>query len=311
MPDRHVDTDDAFGEVERRIKTAVYTPLAPLAATAWVNPEPVPYANRREGREKRLRPGDRWSEGVFDCAWFLFIGTVPENAAGQDVVLLIDINGEGCVVDEAGRPLLGLTNVNSTFDRQHGEPGERVVPFRAPARGGESVEIWVEAGANDLFGQRQGNGKLKEAVVARRHPQLCALQYDFEIVHELMRLLPPSSARAATLREALVHAAEALGEVSDAAAARARAILAPALAMRGTPPALTISAVGHAHMDLAWLWPVRETIRKCARSFATTLALMERYPGYVFGASQPQQYAWVKEHHPEPYARIKARIADG
>ena len=113
MPDRHVVTDDAFGEAERRIKAAVYTPLAPLAATAWVTPEPVPYASRRDGREMRLRPGDGWSEGVFDCAWFLFTGTVPENAAGEDVVLLIDINGEGCVVDEAGRPLLGLTNINS------------------------------------------------------------------------------------------------------------------------------------------------------------------------------------------------------
>ena len=311
MPDHHAVTEDALGEVERRIKAAVYTPLAPLAATAWVTPEPLPYARRREGREKRLRPGDRWSEEVFDCAWFRFTGTVPASAAGQDVVLLIDINGEGCLVDEAGRPRLGLTNVNSSFDRAHGEPGKRVVPFRAPAEGGESVEIWVEAGANDLFGQRQDNGKLKEAVVALRHPQLCALQYDFEVLHGLMRQLPATSARAAALREALVCAAASLREFTDAEAARARAILAPALACRGGAPALTISAVGHAHMDLAWLWPIRETIRKSARTFATALALMERYPGYVFGASQPQQYAWVKEHYPELYARIKTRIAEG
>ena len=77
-------------------------------------------------------------------------------AKGQDVVLLIDINGEGCVVDDGREAaVLGLTNVNSTFDREHGEPGKRVVPFRAPAVGGERVEIWVEAGANDLFGVRQ------------------------------------------------------------------------------------------------------------------------------------------------------------
>jgi alpha-mannosidase len=300
-----------LAEVEQRIKSAVYTPLADLAASAWVSAEPVPYQSRREGRELRLRPGDRWSEAVFDCAWFLFSGTVPSGAAGKDVVLLIDINGEGCVVDADGRPQLGLTNVNSTFSRQHGEPGKRVVPFRAPAAGGETVEIWVEAGANDLFGERQGKGTLKEAVIALRNPHCHALQYDFEVALGLMQLLPTTSARRASLREALVCAAELLGDFTEDEAARARAVLAPVLATRGGDRPVTISAVGHAHMDLAWLWPIRETIRKCARTFATTLDLMERYPAYVFGASQPQQYVWVKQHYPELYARIKRRVAEG
>jgi alpha-mannosidase len=167
---RRAVAHDPLIKVERRIKSAVYTPVAALAATAWVTPEPVSYARRRDGRELRLVPGDRWSEAVFDCAWFQFTGTVPVAAAGKDVVLLIDISGEGCVVDETGRPRLGLTNISSTFDREHGEPGKRVVPFRAPAEGGERVEVWVEAGANDLFGVRQDKGALKEAVVALRNP---------------------------------------------------------------------------------------------------------------------------------------------
>lgn len=74
---------------------------------------------------------------------------------------------------------------------------------------------------------------------------------------------------------------------------------------------LRVSAVGHAHIDLAWLWPIRETIRKGARTFSTVLHMMERYPDYIFGASQPQLYAWMKEHHPKLYARIKERIEEG
>jgi len=197
MPYRPAVAQGSLGEVERRIKASVYTPLAALAAAAWVTPEPVSYDSRREGRELLLSAGQRWSEAVFDCAWFRFTGTVPDCASGQEIVLLIDVNGEGCVVDSEGRPLLGLTNVNSTFSRQHGEPGKRVVPFRAPAAGGERVEVWVEAGANDLFGVRQDSGVLKEAVIALRHPQLYALQYDFEVLHGLMQLLPKASARAA------------------------------------------------------------------------------------------------------------------
>ena len=64
-------------------------------------------------------------------------------------------------------------------------------------------------------------------------------------------------------------------------------------------------------MDLGWLWPIRETNRKGARTFATALANMERYPDYVFGASQPQLFQWMKEDYPALYARIKQRVAEG
>ncbi len=72
-----------------------------------------------------------------------------------------------------------------------------------------------------------------------------------------------------------------------------------------------MSAIGHAHIDLAWLWPIRETIRKGARTFSTVLRMMERYPDYVFGASQPQLYQWMKDHYPSLYEAIKLRVAEG
>ncbi|HEX3954732.1 MAG TPA: glycoside hydrolase family 38 C-terminal domain-containing protein [Stellaceae bacterium] len=311
MPYSPVMPQARFAETERRIKAAVYTPVAPLAVLAWVTPEPVPYADRRTGREVRLRPGDRWSKAVFDCAWFHVTGIVPAAASGSDVVLLIDLNGEGCVVDGSGQPRLGLTNINSSFSRQHGEPGKRVVPIANPAAGDEIVDIWIEAGANDLFGERQDSGALKEAVIAVRHPNLYVLQYDFEVAHGLLQLLPATGADAACLHQALVAAADTLHDFTDAEAAKAREKLAPMLAARNGDPSLTISAVGHAHMDLAWLWPIRETVRKCGRTFATVLRMMDRYPEYVFGASQPQQYAWVKHHYPALYADIKRRVAEG
>ncbi len=301
----------SLAEVEQRIKAAVYTIVAPLAATAWVTPEPVLFAGRRQGRELQLAPGERWSEAVFDCAWFCFTGTLPDGIPSRDLVLLIDLNGEGCIVGPDGEPLLGLTNINSTFSRQHGEPGKRVVPLADRAAAGGPVEIWVEAGANDLFGVRQDNGRLKEAAIALRHPNLQALQYDFEVAHGLLQLLPADSARAAALRDALTGAARLMNRYTDAEAAGAREALAPVLATHGGDPSMTISAVGHAHMDLAWLWPIRETIRKCGRTFATVLAMMERYPGYVFGASQPQQYDWTKQRYPALYERIRRRVAEG
>ena len=76
-------------------------------------------------------------------------------------------------------------------------------------------------------------------------------------------------------------------------------------------PSHRITAVGHAHIDTAWEWPIREAKRKVARSWSTQLALMDTYPDYVFAASQPAQYVWMKESYPDVYSRIKRKVAAG
>lgn len=73
----------------------------------------------------------------------------------------------------------------------------------------------------------------------------------------------------------------------------------------------TISCIGHTHIDVAWKWTVAQTKEKAQRSFATVLALMDRYPSYKFMSSQPQLYQHVKENDPELYERIKQRVREG
>lgn len=311
MPHFDKQKSEHLGRLLERIRTAVYRPIGELNVEVFVTPEPLAFDRRTEGRRLEIKAGDVWASAVFDCGWFHFTGVLPTDAAGAEVVLLIDVNGEACVVDSDGTPRQGLTNINSEFDKSLGVPGKRVVPFVSPARGGEKIDLWADGGANDLFGRMQEKGTLKQACMAIRNPQLYALQWDWEVLHELMVHLPMQSARRSRLWDALLRAAAVLVEFTDAEATKVRAILAPELAKAGGDPSLTISAVGHAHMDLAWLWPVRETIRKCARTFATVLRMMERYPDYVFGASQPQQYQWVKDHYPKLYAQVKKRVAEG
>ena len=72
-----------------------------------------------------------------------------------------------------------------------------------------------------------------------------------------------------------------------------------------------ITAVGHAHIDTAWEWPVRESKRKVTRSWSTQLSLMDEYPDFVFAASQPAHYEWMKELHPDTYRRIKGKVVAG
>lgn len=72
-----------------------------------------------------------------------------------------------------------------------------------------------------------------------------------------------------------------------------------------------VYAVGHTHIDIAWLWTVAQTREKAVRSFSTVLELMDRYPEYRFMSSQPILYQFVKEKEPELYERIRERIKEG
>ncbi|HMA37698.1 MAG TPA: alpha-mannosidase, partial [Chloroflexia bacterium] len=312
MPDFIPYTRRQLPAVLTRIQAAIYTVVAPLAITAWRTAEPVPYPERCSGEELHLQVGDSWG-ALFDCAWFRFRGQIPASAVGQPVVALLDVNGEMCVVDETGAPLRGLTNVASEFDSQLGKPGKRVLPLTAGAQGPEPVEVWADAGCNDLFGYLQEQGRIKEAALAICHPEIRALYYDFEVLLDSLTPLPEKSPRHQQILVALHDVAHLLNQSSLSAdvAGQARARLAPVLQKCGGDPSLQISAIGQAHMDLAWLWPIRETKRKGARTFATALAQMADYPDYRFAASQAQLFQWMKESYPALYTRIQARVQDG
>ncbi|MCL6442408.1 MAG: alpha-mannosidase [Alicyclobacillus sp.] len=72
-----------------------------------------------------------------------------------------------------------------------------------------------------------------------------------------------------------------------------------------------IRMVGQSHIDLAWLWPLNETIRKASRTFSTACTLLDTYPGFVYAQSQPQLYEYTKRHYPAVYERIKQKVAEG
>lgn len=298
-----------------RLAQARYRPLGQLKVEAWRTSEPVAFAERRTGEHLQLKPGDTWGD-LFDCAWFHFEGTLPPAAAGQPVGLLLDVHGELLVVDAQGNPHRGLTTVTSVFDMSLGAPGKRLLRLFEPAVGDEMIDVWADAGCNDLFGNLQGNGTLKEARIVIVRPEVRALYYDVEVLQDLLQCLPDETPTCRQLRAALTEVSQIVvaadaDTIGDEEVAEARALLGPCLERRGADPALTISAVGHAHMDLAWLWPLRETKRKGARTFSTALDLIDRYPGYVFGASQPQYFAWMKAEYPTLFERIRVAVQEG
>ena len=100
------------------------------------------------------------------------------------------------------------------------------------------------------------------------------------------------------------------GEGFRESAARALATLEEQLPQGGGPRP-KVTAVGHAHLDVAWLWPIWRTRQKVAHTVATALHLMERHPDYHFALSAPQTWTYVREDDPELYQRMLARTAEG
>jgi alpha-mannosidase len=106
---------------------------------------------------------------------------------------------------------------------------------------------------------------------------------------------------------------EPLPAVAVAAVNAARAGLSDRLAAlrERFPPVGQLLLTGHAHIDLAWLWPLAETHRKARRTFASVLDLMDRYDDFTFNQSSAQLYAWVEEEAPDLFERVRQRVAEG
>lgn len=321
MPYYLQNMKDRLPGVLNNIKASIFSKISPLEMTVYVTPEPVTFENRTSGNEKKIAIGDSWG-GLFECGWFHFTGTVPAygkeitegwkaEASDTELVLLIDINGELYVADETGKPVRGLTNVSSEFDYSLGRPGKTVYRFDRQPEAGDKIDLWADAGCNDLFGKYQDSGTVKDAYIALCSRETEQLYYDFDVLLELLQHMSEDKARYHSILRALNKAANVLVRYDSEEVRKAREILAVELGKKGGDPSLKINAVGHAHIDLAWLWPIRETIRKGARTFSTALRNLERYPDYVFGASQAQLYHWVKEYYPALYDEIKQRVKEG
>ncbi len=104
---------------------------------------------------------------------------------------------------------------------------------------------------------------------------------------------------------------EPLGDRFYASVGTADRVLQAGIERSGPPMPVDVTAVGHAHIDVAWLWTLGMTHHKTARTFHTVLRLMEQYPDYLFTQSQPALYDFIRQDHPQVFEAIQARIAEG
>jgi alpha-mannosidase len=321
--------------LDERVRPAMYTDSVPMTVTAWNVPgEPVPVEAALAADYEPFTVGSPWGP-PWSTTWFRLTGKVPADWAGRQVEGVVDLGftssgpgfqAEALVHDTAGVPLKSLN------------PRNQYLPVAEDAIG-ETVEWLLEAAANpntqtigagtsrsdaaslDLGSQASMNTaplyRFARADLAVLDPEVWGLSLDMDVLRELMHELSVEDPRRHEIRLALDRACDAI-DLDDVAASApaARAQLREVLARPAHASAHTVHAVGHAHIDTAWLWPLRETERKVARTFTNVTALAatprpDGGPGLVFACSQAQQYQWVKDRWPETYKHMQTAAQAG
>ncbi|MCL2107050.1 MAG: hypothetical protein FWH26_08360, partial [Oscillospiraceae bacterium] len=256
-----------------------YEEIAGLSCELWRTEEPVPFAERETGEHMTVKKGDRWSFKRFSCAWMHITGQVPPGVDPADpaLCLLVDVSGEGLIVNGKGEAMQGITSYASFADIRQGVGGKKVLLPEGLMDENGRVDFWIDAADNDLFGNYYGSGNIKALIrqlsLARCDLEKRGLYYDCDVLMGIY----DNNKRGAYTRELKKAVARAL-KTGD------RSLLKPYLeAKNDEPDAFEYSAQGHAHLDLAWLWPIRETKRKGARTFASQIVNLAAYPGAMFG----------------------------
>lgn len=143
--------------------------------------------------------------------------------------------------------------------------------------------------------------------------------FDLQALLELAEQLDKTSFRQAQVvscltgvfQQAVQSPEDCAREAWEASLRRAREIMAPCLAVKNGPSAPEAGIVGHSHMDTAWLWPTKVTLKKCARTYSNQLNLMEQYPEHSFFQSSAFHLEWMRRHYPTLFQRISDKIAEG
>ncbi|WP_371744615.1 alpha-mannosidase [Georgenia sp. TF02-10] len=309
---------------------SIYPQRIPLHVEAWQAPdEPVPFATAVAQRFEPFEIGSTWGK-AWSTTWFRVTGRVPQEWLDTGASLEV-------VVDLGFRPQMEGGQAEGLAYRPDGsiikaiEPFSRYLPVEAGPDG--ALEFYIEAAANpeiaigDLTAGAMWTPstystkdtvpdepiyQLRQLDLAVLDTVVWELNQDIEVLASLAKELPQDSPRRGEIASALNRAIDVVDpDDVGGTAASGRDVLSDVLARPAHASAHRIVATGHAHIDSAWLWPVRETVRKCARTFTNVLNLMEEHDELVFACSSAQQYAWMKEYYPQVWERIKGAVAAG
>lgn len=306
------------------IRPAVLTDHVPFSVEATDEIfEIIPYHDAVSLPRQAFDIGTVWGK-PWHTRWFRLVATVPESHAGDNTVASIDLGFDGRY---DGFQVEGLVWRDGRIVHAV-QPDRRLVRL-GRLSAGDIVELWVEGSATPVIaGHASGYGptplgdpatagetpryQLRKAHLALFDDDVHQLVLTMHAAIDLTLDLPDDAPQRARLFDAF----ERVGNVVDrhdvsGSASTARRELDRVFQAGKSPAEHRIIATGHAHLDTAWLWPIRETRRKVIRTFANAIDLLRRNPDVVYCHSQAQHYAWVAELAPELFDEVRRLVAEG
>ena len=322
---------DRISHWVRTLKDDFYQPLGEIQWEAFRTNEQLSLGEAKREQFVSVKPGFTWGN-TYEYCWMKGHIQLSEEANGKRIVMNLKPDGEATLfVNDKAFGTYRASWVN--------EPHHYIVDnvLSRCAKGDEQFDIMMEVYAGHYYPEAPTGGcatgpvlpgsytdKLEEG--KRRTLGRCTygiwnedayqLFMDVDTLGRLLEVLDKTSLRAAKIAKALEQFTlivdfEQERDARIESYKKAREALKPVLEAENGSTMPVFYAVGNAHLDLAWLWPIAETGRKTARTFAAQLRLIEEYPEYKFIQSQPAEYEMCRKLYPELFERIKAAVKKG
>ena len=315
----------------RTLKDDFYRPLGIISWEAFRTMEHLSPEEAVKKSFEPVEPGFTWGK-TWEYCWFRGKVVLPKAAEGKRIVMDLRPDGESTLFVN-GREF--GTYRASWVSQKHHFIEDNALSTEAEA--GTEYEILMETYAGHYYPESPDGGCATGPVLPgayqdpleegkRRTLGVCTfgiwnedayqLWMDADTLKQVLDKLDPNSLRAAKIAEALEKFTLVVDFEQDEAGRIAsyragREALKPALEAKNGSTAPVFYAIGNAHIDLAWLWPMAETHRKTERTFAAQLRLLEEYPEYKYIQSQPAAYEMCRKYYPELFERIKEAVKDG
>jgi alpha-mannosidase len=288
-----------FSELLSQIKARIYTskislPHWRIAEEATAYHDTASFPSRQRGKPYVITT----PFGGYDkTVWFSNDITIPREYARRPVVFVADF--AEALLHLNGIPFQGI-------DANHQE-----VLLTRRARGGERFRLDIQA----YCGRGSERPSLSTAFVATLHVEAKSVYEGLRALKDFHDTLQRDSRDVVEVRdhiEAILDLFKGIPPNSphfDEALQRADSLVRRTA--HTVPSRERLHLIAHSHIDVVWLWTLKEVKRKCARTFSTVLRLMDEFPEFTFAQSQALLYQYTKEKYPELYKQIKRFIKQG
>jgi alpha-mannosidase len=315
----------------RTLEADFYEPLGEIEFQAFKTKDHLKYEELDREKFVPVSAGLSWGE-AWEYCWFLGDILLPKKAEGERIVLDLKPSWESTLfvngkefgtyraewVAKAHHYLVDNTiAVNAKSGSSYHIAMETYAGHDYPGSGSNATgPVLPESNPFKKVKKNGDRRQLGTSTFGIWREEVYQLYMDVMTLWNLLQDLDQESLRAAKIAATLKQFTkevefeqDAEGRLSDYK--KAREALKGALLAKNGSTMPQFWAVGNAHIDLAWLWPVAETRRKTARTFAAQLRLLEEYPDYCYIQSQPAAYEICRRDYPELFEKIRVAIREG